>query len=281
MEAILKRLRHYTRATWAENIKSWKIDLSYRTDFIRGLLEPFFWLLPFVLYGMAIAGGRHSESLAKLVGNGDLITFTTLGYIFMAFLNTALWGMGYAFRQEQWFGTLESVFVAPIPRWVYLLGRASHSMMHQGLIILIQMVLIYFILGLVLDIRGILPALLSIGLMLIALYGLGVFISGMMLAFKRAMLVVELLDSLIIMLTPIAYPLSVLPLALQKLSITLPTTYGIMLLRHFLIGEEMGFSVGVVVFRLIIIGCIWVIFGLFVFNLIDRRVRRIGTLAEY
>ncbi|HDN81976.1 MAG TPA: hypothetical protein ENG41_04575, partial [Methanomicrobia archaeon] len=136
-------IRHYLRAINAENIKEWKIELTYRVDFIRGLFEPLIFVLPFILYGIAIVGGKYSENLEKLTGTGDLITYTVIGYIFMGFLETAVWGMGFALRKEQWYGTIEQVFAAPVPRWVYVMGMALHSTMHQGLIILMQSVIIY------------------------------------------------------------------------------------------------------------------------------------------
>ena len=274
-------LRHYLRAINAENIKEWKIELTYRVDFIRGLFEPLFYVLPAILYGMAIVGGRYSENLEKLTGTGNLITYTVIGYVFMGFLETAVWGMGFALRKEQWYGTIEQVFAAPVPRWVYVMGMALHSTMHQGLIIIMQSVVIYFIFGLVLDIGGILPSLLIIGIMMISLYGLGILLSSLVLIFKEGWIISEILYSFMIIVTPIAYPLAVLPSILQKISMYMPTTYGISTIRHFLIGESLGFSVFDAVLRLLAIGVLWVIFGLFIFNIVDRRVRNKGELGTY
>ncbi len=274
-------LRHYLRAINAENIKEWKIELTYRVDFIRGLFEPLFYVLPAILYGMAIVGGRYSENLEKLTGTGNLITYTVIGYVFMGFLETAVWGMGFALRKEQWYGTIEQVFAAPVPRWVYVMGMALHSTMHQGLIIIMQSVVIYFIFGLVLDMGGILPSLFIIGIMMISLYGLGILLSSLVLIFKEGWIISEILYSFMIIVTPIAYPLAVLPSILQKISMYMPTTYGISTIRHFLIGESLGFSVFDAVLRLLAIGVLWVIFGLFIFNIVDRRVRNKGELGTY
>jgi len=274
-------LRHYLRAINAENIKEWKIELTYRVDFIRGLFEPLFYVLPAILYGMAIVGGRYSENLEKLTGTGNLITYTVIGYVFMGFLETAVWGMGFALRKEQWYGTIEQVFAAPVPRWVYVMGMALHSTMHQGLIIIMQSVVIYFIFGLVLDMGGILPSLLIIGIMMISLYGLGILLSSLVLIFKEGWIISEILYSFMIIVTPIAYPLAILPSILQKISMYMPTTYGISTIRHFLIGESLGFSVFDAVLRLLAIGVLWVIFGLFIFNIVDRRVRNKGELGTY
>ncbi|MEW6686566.1 MAG: ABC transporter permease [Candidatus Edwardsbacteria bacterium] len=277
----MQKIKHYLRAINAESIKEWKIELTYRVDFVRGMIEPLFWVLPFILYGVAIVGGKHSASLAKLTGTGDVITYTVIGYIFMGLLNTAVWAMGFALRKEQWFGTLESIFTTPVPRWVYVAGMATHSTAHQGLIILVQMVLVYFIFGVVLKIEGILPSLMVIAVMMIALYGLGVMVSALALIYKEGWIIAEALHTLISIVTPIAYPLAVFPEILQKIALSIPTTYGIMTVRHFLIGEKMGFSVLTGLARLLIIGIVWVAFGLSIFAIVDRKVRRDGTLAEY
>ena len=61
------RLGHYARAIWAENIKEWKIELCYKADFARTLVDPVVFLLPYLLYGVALVGGRQSEHLKELV----------------------------------------------------------------------------------------------------------------------------------------------------------------------------------------------------------------------
>lgn len=278
---MVKRATHYLKAIWAESMKEWKIELSYKLDFLRGLVEPFIFVLPYLLFGMALVGGRQSANLERLVGTRDVVTFVILGYLFMGFLNTALWGMGFALRKEQFYGTLESVFVAPVPRWVYVGGMAMHSTMHQGLIILIQVVFLNFIFKLVFKVSGLLPSFLVIGLMLIALYGIGMMMSALALIFKEGWLISEALSTIIGVVTPIAYPLMVLPLFLQKFSYFFPTTYGILVVRHFLIGEKMGFSLPAAVLRMLGLCVLWVAVGLFVFSVVDKKTRREGTLAHY
>ncbi len=277
----MERVRHYLEAIWAENIKEWKIELSYRFDFVRGLVEPFVYVLPYLLFGIAVVGGRKSESLLKLTGTEDVITYVVIGYLFMGFLNTALWGMGFALRKEQFYGTLESVFVAPVPRWVYVGGMALHSTMHQGIIIVVQMVLLQLIFHLFIDASGLLPAMGVVALMLIALYGIGMMVASLALIFKAGWIIAEALHAVISVVTPIAYPLAVLPIFLQKTAHFLPTTYGILTIRHFLIGEDMGFSVATSLLRLSLLCVGWAAFGLFVFSVVDRKTRREGTLGHY
>jgi hypothetical protein len=68
---------------------------------------------------------------------------------------------------------------------------------------------------------------------------------------------------------------------MQKAALTVPTTYGILAARHFLLGEQMGFSVGTAFLRVAVLCVAWVVFGLIVFAIIDRYTRRSGTLSHY
>ncbi len=277
----INRMKRYMRAMNAENVKEWRIELTYRVDFIRGMLEPLIFVFPYVLFAIALMGGRTSSVLEGLTGVSDGVTYTIIGYIFMGFLNTAVWGMGFALRKEQWYGTLESIFVMPVPRWVYVMGMALHSTVHQGIILFFQIAVVYLLFGVILNVQGILPVLVFIALMLVSLMGLGLMVSGLALIFKEGWIVSEVLYSLITIVTPIAYPLAVLPPLLQKLSVMMPTTYAITGIRHFLIAETMEFTVWDAYSRLIIIGVCWVVTGLLMFHIVDRKVRREGTLGEY
>ncbi|UCD06427.1 MAG: ABC transporter permease [candidate division WOR-3 bacterium] len=278
---MLKTFFHYLRAVNAENIKEWKIELTYKPDFIRQFIEPFVYLFPYFLYGFALLGGRYSEHLRSITGISDMVAYTFIGYLFIGFLNTACWAMGFSLRKEQWFGTLETIFVAPVPRWVYVAGMALHSTCHQGLIMLIQAVVIATFFAIVLQMSGIFMALSIVLLMLLGLYGLGIIVAGLTIALKQWWVVSEALSTLIVVVTPIAYPLAVLPLVLRKMSMFLPTTYGIIGVRHFLLGEELVIGLPTIILRLFLILIVWLTFGMIVFLVMDRYGRKKGSLSIY
>jgi len=278
---LSNKVFHYLRAINAENIKEWKIEFTYKPDFIRQFFEPFVYLFPYFLYGFALLGGRYSEHLKSLTGISDMVAYTFIGYLFIGFLNTACWAMGFSLRKEQWFGTLETIFVAPVPRWVYVAGMALHSTCHQGLIMLIQAVAITTFFAIVLQTSGMFLALLVVLLMLLGLYGLGIIVAGLTIALKQWWVISEALSTLIVVVTPIAYPLAVLPFFLRKIAMFLPTTYGIIGVRHFLLGENLTVSLPVIFLRLSIILVVWLAFGMFVFLIMDRYGRKRGSLSVY
>lgn len=277
----MNRIKHYLRAINAENIKEWKIELKYKPDFIRQFFEPFVYLFPYFLYGFALLGSRYSENLKILTGINDVFAYVFIGYLIMGFLNTACWAMGASLRKEQWYGTLETIFVAPVPRWVYVAGMALHSTFHQGLIMLIEAIVVVFFFKIIFNINGMFFSLILLLLMISALYGLGILVAGLTIGLKQWWVISEALSTLINIITPIAYPLAILPVFLQKFSLLLPTTYGVMGIRHYLIGETLQLDIPTIFLRLAVMLILWIVFGLTTFLIMDRYGRKKGVLALY
>jgi len=269
------------RAIWESNIKAWKIDLAYPLSFIRQLISPVVFMIPYILYGLVLIGGTYSENLAQLVGTGDVVAFIFTGYIMMGFIGTAVWAMGFSMRREQWFGTLEAIYVTPASRLGQVLGMALHSTIHQGIGTLTQAVFIYITFDLVLNVEGILPALLIFALMLFALYGFGIVISALSMILKEGWIVSDSFYSIMMILSPVAYPLSVLPTLAQQASAIFPTAPALIGMRTFLIPDYVPEVVGNVFFHLLALGVVWILFGVLVFHLTDKYVRKRGMLKKY
>ncbi|MBT8172062.1 ABC transporter permease, partial [Candidatus Bathyarchaeota archaeon] len=236
---------------------------------------------PYLLYGLVLIGGRFSENLAQLVGTGDVVAFIFTGYIMMGFIGTAVWAMGFSMRREQWFGTLEAIYVTPASRLGQVLGMALHSTIHQGIGTLTQAFFIYIIFDLVLNIEGILPALLIFALMLLALYGFGIVISSLSLILKEGWIVSDSFYSIMTILSPVAYPLTVLPTLAQQASAIFPTAPALIGMRTFLIQGYIPEVVSNVFLHLLALGIVWILFGIFVFHITDKYVRKRGMLKKF
>ncbi len=274
-------LKAELRAIWEANVKDWKIEFAYPMSFIRQLISPLVFLLPFLLYGIVLVGGTESENLAELVGTGDVVAFIFTGYMLMGFIGTAVWAMGFSIRRERWFGTLEAIYVTPVSRLGQVLGMALHSTIHQSIGTLIQFITIYLTFGLALKITGILPALGIFALMMLALYGFGIFISALSLILKEGWMVSDGLYSIMSILSPVAYPLTVLPTIAQQASAIFPTAPALIGMRTFLIDNYQPEIVGNVFLHLLALGAVWILFGILMFHLTDKYVRKRGMLKKF
>jgi len=269
------------RAIWESNVKQWKIELAYPLNFIRQCISPVIFLLPFLIYGLALIGGRYSPFLEALIGTGDVVTFIFTGYIIMGFIGTAVWAMGFSIRSEQWFGTMESIYITPTNRLSIVLGVALHSTVHQGLSTFVEFTIIYLVFGLALNLTGILPALAIFGLMMLALYGFGILISALSLILKEGWIVSEGLHSIMMILSPVAYPLLVLPEVARQASFVFPTVPGLIGIRMFLLQDYQPEVIGNMFLALILLDAAWILFGSIVFRFTDVYVRKRGSLEKY
>jgi ABC-2 type transport system permease protein len=275
-------LKAELKAVWESNIKDWKIEFAYPISFVRQLISPLVFLIPFLIYGIALVGENgYSENLAQLVGTGDVVTFIFTGYIMMGFIGTAVWAMGFSIRSERWFGTLEAIYVTPTSRLVQVFGMALHSTVHQIIGTIIQLVVIYLTFGLSLKIEGVLPALGIFALMMFALYGFGIVISAIGLLLKEGWVVSDILYSTMTILSPVAYPLIVLPTIAQQASTLFPTAPALIGMRSFLMENYQQEAFGNVFLHLLVLGGAWILFGVMVFKITDKYVRKKGMLRKF
>lgn len=269
------------RAIWESNIKAWKLDLAYPVSFVRQCMHPLIFLLPFIIYGLVLIGGRYSEHLEQLIGTGDIVTFLFTGYMIMGFIGTAVWAMGFSIRREQWFGTLESIYVTPTNRLSLVLGMALHSTLHQSMGTAIQFAATYLMFGLTLKIGGLLPALGIFALMMLALYGFGILVSALSLVLKEGWIVAEGLHSIMMILSPVVYPLVVLPTIAQQASAMFPTAPALVGMRALILENYRPELIGNVFLHLFALDLAWILFGIFIFHLTDIYVRKRGSLEKY
>jgi len=272
--------RYELAAAWHLAIKQWRVELSYPLSLLYFIVSPLLLLLPLLLYGYALTGGGASMALGELTYTSDWFTYTALGFSFVSLIHSCLWGSGMAFRREQWVGTLESLYATPVSRFTLLLGSSIHNVQHGGLGVLLQLVTV-FLFGLRLNLTGILPALLALALMVLGLQGLVLFFACVVLLARRAWMAVELLVSVIKLLTPMSYPIIVLPTILQAAAQGVPTYHGLESFRQFLLfglfAPSAWYSIGL----LIILDAVYILVGWLLFRASDLFVRRHAGLAKF
>ena len=129
--------------------------------------------------------------------------------------------------------------------------------------------------------EGILPALLIFGLMLFALYGFGIVIAALSLILKEGWIVSDSFYSIMTILSPVAYPLTILPTLAQQASAIFPTAPALIGMRTFLIENYVPEVITNVFFHLTALSIIWIIFGIFIFHITDKYVRKRGMLKKF
>jgi len=114
-----------------------------------------------------------------------------------------------------------------------------------------------------------------------ALYGFGIIMSSLVLILKEGWIVSEALYSIMMILSPVAYPLLVLPNLVRQISNFFPTAPALIGMRSFLIENYNPEVVGNIFLQLLVLDVAWILFGIVIFHLTDAHVRRKGTLGKY
>lgn len=269
------------RAAWAIALKDLRSLGRYRLQ-LPSLV--FGWLyqsiIPAFLFGASFAvGGRHL-GLASSLGTEDLAGFLFMGGVVGAILSTAFWSIAFSLRMEMDMGTLEPSWLTPTRRETIVLGRAIYAAL---LLVLVQLAL--FAIGIaIFGLRVRAEALLALPAVLIAMVGMAgiaYLITAAVLLLKEANIFVDTTNLLLGILSGITFPITFLPLAAQIVSVALPTTWAVEILRAHSIGSRTILDLRLEYALLVGTSLAVLPLGLWAFRRADRWVRVHGTIAQH
>jgi ABC-2 type transport system permease protein len=276
-----KGLSSEIRAAWAISINIWKVELSYPLSVLWFIVMPFLWFIPMLITGAAVAGGAESVVLEELAGTLDWVTYVAIGTSVIGLTISIMWGTGFSLRREQNAGTLETLMTTPMGRSTLVWGSMLHNLQHGGLGVILQLTAAILLFGVTLDFWGILPALGIIALAIIGLQGVAFAITCIVLLAKQGWMIVEFITSGLLLVAPMAYPISVLPPILQYVSNASPLTWSTEAFRGFLMDGLAYEGVAQAVIALVVLDIIFFAVGALMFRYTERFVRRKGALEQF
>ncbi|MEM2351347.1 MAG: ABC transporter permease [Thermoproteota archaeon] len=265
------------------------VNLRYPLWVVFWAIMPIFWLAPFILQGHALVGGRFSESFGGLAGTKDFITFAIIGSSLYAYVMSALWGMGLSLRREQWGGTLEMILISPCNKFSILFGKALSDSILTSFYAIIQFVLASLIFGAMVRVENVAFAISVVLLMILALYGIGFVLSGVILMYKEPGALLNFVDTLIYTICPVNYPLRALMLFLGSagyyvtmVSVFFPLTPALEVVRALLLPSFNPYlNVAIAVSYLVAIMMVFLVGGMYLFNFVEKRIRKRGGVEAY
>ena len=270
------------RALRAVIIREWTIFRRYPSWIIALFIWPVIFPAAYILSSQALAGPNNSglSIFQRNAGTADVIGYIAIGTITWMWQNVVLWNVGFALREEQLRGTLESNWLSPSWRFSFLLGNSAVQML--TMLIFISIALVEF--GLLYGVRfNGNPAL--VALMFLAaipsIYGLGFAFASLVITAKEANAFVFLVRGIVMIFCGITFPIAVLPQWMQGVAAWLPQTYIINGFRQAMLNGA-DFATLWPTFRaLILFGVFWLTLGYLLFKFMERRARRIGAIGQY
>ncbi|TFG96219.1 ABC transporter permease [Candidatus Thorarchaeota archaeon] len=263
-------------------VKNLRIAIRYPTNVLIWGLLPILWLAPYLLMMTAVAGPGTSEYFAEVSGFDDFLKFAVIGWFIFKYIDASIWAIGNNFRWEQFSGTLEPLFVTPVPRISILLGAAFSDTVQTTLSAFILLFTAMALFGVTYTFVAIGPMILIMLLMIIAFYGFGFMLAGMILVFKDPSVLTELINNAVFTVSPITYPLQVLPVPARFAAYLIPSTIAIVVVRELAITgtydlfqflQSVGFMCGMIVF-------FWAL-GIAVFNYGEKWTKDRGSMGGF
>ncbi|MFW9803883.1 MAG: ABC transporter permease [Candidatus Thorarchaeota archaeon] len=262
--------------------KNLRLAIRYPANLLIWGILPVLWFAPFILMATAIAGPEATTHFTELSGFDDYITFCVIGWFVIMFLDNSIWGIGNNFRWEQFSGTLEPLFMAPVPRVSLLLGAAFSDSLQAVFQTIVLVTISSLIFGPLYTLTQILPIVVILLVMIIALYGFAFMVAGLIIVFKDPSVLTQLVSEVTWMISPVQYPLAVLPGPARFAAYLIPTTLAIVTIRELAITGVMnliGFLSTLA--GLGIIGLLFWILGMGSFSYAEKWSRQRGHMGGF
>ncbi|RMG28591.1 MAG: ABC transporter permease [Methanobacteriota archaeon] len=218
---------HVVKASF---LKEFHITLRYRANLIANQIQSLMFIGMFAL--MATAFAFNTETPLSFE---QTIVFFLSGLIIVFFDGVALWKPINSVNRDLYNGTLEYLFFNPHSRVAYFIGNILTSATFASIFMVPLMVALVWLSGL--NFVSFLYVLAAIILTVSVLVAFGVMISLMAIMYKQTSNLAGILNTLFTFLSGFLFPISILPEPILGISLLLPYTYGIDLIRHYTLGS--------------------------------------------
>ena len=223
----------------------------------------------FISRGVDLAPAARNELATKLLVGGVIWAF--LGIIFEIVTETVAW--------ERWEGTIEYTFMAPVSRPVHLIGMGVYAVLY-GLVraALIFVAVVAFI-GIHLPHANYGAAIALLAIASISFIGVGMMTAVLpLISPEKGTQLGFVAQGLMLVVSGVYYPVSVLPGWMQWVAKISPATYALRGNRdQILLGAGLRFSD---VWPLLVIGVLSIPIGLLVFRAGERYAKQHGKLKR-
>jgi len=245
------------------------------------------WEMVWLAYSIANAlsitfiGAGMQEVSGKEVDTSYLVFYLLVGTLVWHYLAVVFEAVSEMIAWERWEGTIEYTFMAPVSRLTHIVGQTIFSLvyglLHTGIIL--GMVALFFHIDLSRsNLAGGVMILLAGSLSFI---GLGTVASVLPLLFpEKGAQMTNMIQALLLLVSGVYFPISVLPGWMQALSRLSPATYVLEGMRAALLQGASLETLLPISGKLLLIGLIGIPLGLGVFRQAERYAKRTGRLKR-
>jgi ABC-2 type transport system permease protein len=207
--------------------------------------------------------------------------YLLVGALLWTYLSMVFFEVAFAITWERWEGTIEYTFMAPIRRLTHLLGMCAASLIYgiiRAAIIGLALVALF---RLDLSSANWVTAALIFVAATVPLLGLGIFTSILpLLSPEKGEQMAFAVQGVLLLISGVYYPISVLPLPLQVVGRVSPLTYTLDGVRQALLHGLSLTGALPDVGLLLLMGLVLVPASVWCFNRAEVRAKRLGLLKR-
>ena len=211
----------------------------------------------------------------------EFILYLTIGTAIWTFVSVVFDNVTETVTMERWEGTIEYTFMAPVSRLTHLFGACLFALLHGFILTAVQLLVVGAFFHLDMGHANWGAAIVILAFSSISLIGLGTISAILPMLFtERGAQMAYIIRAIMLLVSGVYYPITVLPGWLQAVSKITPTTYTLEGLRASIQnGQSLG-QLGNDLWPLLICGVISVPLGLYIFNIAERYAKRTGKLKR-
>ena len=201
------------------------------------------------------------------------VVWAYLGIIFEFLTETVAW--------ERWEGTIEYTFMAPLSRSMHLAGQGVFAIIYGLARAILLFAVVAFFFDLDMPNADYLAALVVIAIASISFIGIGMMTSVMpLISPEKGMQLGFIAQGMLLVVSGVYYPVSVLPTWMEWISVISPATYALDGVRNAIIEGQGLSTMWDEIWPLLVIGVVSIPLGLWVFARGERYAKRHGKLKR-
>src|SRR6266545_3184288 len=227
----------------------------------------------FIAKGIPAVGGKIDVSRVTTILLVGAVIWAYLGIIFEILTETVAW--------ERWEGTIEYTFMAPLSRPIHLFGMGLFAIVYG----VIRAVLLFGVVALFFDLSlpnaDYIAALVVLIIASVSFIGVGMMTAVLpLISPEKGTQLGFIAQGLLLVVSGVYYPVSVLPEWMQVIAKISPATYALDAARKSILHGASLSSLWGDIWPLMIIGVVAVPLGLEVFRRGERHAKRHGKLKR-
>ncbi len=231
-----------------------------------------------VLY---IGEAQMQASGGSREGQLDLVLYLGIGTVVWAYLRAVFANVGEMVAWERWEGTIEYTMMAPISRLAHMLGVSLFSIIY-GLArsaLLLGVLALFFRVDLSNANLGGAAVILLVGSL--SFLGFGIMAAVLPLLFpERGEEMTFVISSILLLVSGVYYPISVLPDWMEPLATVSPATYVLEGMRAALLEGTPTLALGPSILPILVLGALTLPIGIAIFGWGERYAKRTGRLKR-